>query len=151
MAIFDRMKNQRVGVWPRKMLKQWLLSHPQQNRCRQPPPHASRKSLGDNLTESLLAIEFWDDRRPPGRVPKGYLAVYVGPKLRRFVIPASYLSVPEFRTLMEQVAEEVGFEQEGGLQIPCCEEEDFEGILARCVRSNQMTSKPKKHTSKNLV
>lgn len=128
------------------MLKQWLRSPPQHHR-HQPPPHASRKPQGDNLTESLLATEFWDDRRPPGRVPKGSLVVYVGPKLRRFVIPANYLSAPEFRTLMERVAEEVGFEQEGGLQIPCCEEEDFEEILARCRAFPQMMSTPKRNRS----
>ncbi|KAK3015919.1 hypothetical protein RJ639_007655 [Escallonia herrerae] len=33
---------------------------------------------------------------------KGYLAVYVGKeRMRRFVIPASYLSLPEFRALMD--------------------------------------------------
>ncbi|KAI6689742.1 hypothetical protein NL676_026570 [Syzygium grande] len=143
------MKNHQVGAWPKNMFKQLLRSPPQHRRHQ--PPHASRKLQGDTSRESLLTMEFWDDRRPPGRVPKGYLAVYVGPKLRRFVIPASYLSAPEFRTLMERVAEEVGFEQEGGLQIPCCEEEDFEEILARCVGFNQMTSKPKKHTSKDLA
>ncbi|KAF8025329.1 hypothetical protein BT93_F2233 [Corymbia citriodora subsp. variegata] len=132
------------------MLKQWLQLPPP-HRCHQPPPHAPRKSQGDNLRESLLAMEFWDDRRPPGRVPKGSLAVYVGPKLRRFVIPASYLSVPEFRNLMERVAEEVGFEQEGGLQIPCCEEEDFEEILARCMASLQMMSKPKRNGSNRNI
>ena len=64
-------------------------------------------------------------------VPKGFLAVYVGPELRRFVIPTSYLSMPDFKALMEQMVDEFGFEQEGGLQIPC-EEKDFEEILGKC-------------------
>ncbi|XP_019054012.1 PREDICTED: auxin-induced protein X15-like [Nelumbo nucifera] len=74
-------------------------------------------------------------------VPRGFLAVYVGPENRRFVIPASYLSMPDFRVLMEKVAEEFGFEQQGALKIPC-EEEDFEKILLRCFeRQEKMKNK----------
>lgn len=62
--------------------------------------------------------------------PRGFLAVYVGPEMRRFVIPASYLCQPAFRALMERAAEEFGFEQEGGLQIPC-DEATFEELLRR--------------------
>ncbi|KAK7312271.1 hypothetical protein VNO77_36024 [Canavalia gladiata] len=35
-------------------------------------------------------------------VPKGYLAVYVGEKMRRFVIPVSYLNQPSFQELLNQ-------------------------------------------------
>ncbi|KAL3566473.1 hypothetical protein D5086_031888 [Populus alba] len=37
---------------------------------------------------------------PPADVPKGYLAVYVGPELRRFIIPTSYLSHSLFKVLL---------------------------------------------------
>lgn len=106
------------------------------------------ESSTENSKESLLASEFSDSEQggsigPPQQVPKGFLAVYVGPEQRRFVIPMSYLSMPEFRVLMDQVAEEFGFEQDGGLQIPC-EEHDFEEILVRCLRMHKMASKSKK-------
>ncbi|MED6136595.1 hypothetical protein PIB30_057478 [Stylosanthes scabra] len=41
-------------------------------------------------------------------VPKGYLAVYVGEKMKRFVIPISYLNQPSFQDLLSQVEEEFG-------------------------------------------
>ncbi|XP_061361781.1 protein SMALL AUXIN UP-REGULATED RNA 10-like [Gastrolobium bilobum] len=57
--------------------------------------------------------------QPPHDVPKGYLAVYVGSELRRFIIPTSYLSHSLFKVLLEKAAEEFGFDQSGGLTIPC--------------------------------
>ncbi|GMQ07759.1 hypothetical protein CsSME_00051825 [Camellia sinensis var. sinensis] len=65
------------------------------------------------------------------QVPRGYLAVYVGPELQRYVIPACYLSMPEFMELMEKAAEEFGYQHDGGLSIPNCEKDDFEVILTR--------------------
>ena len=65
---------------------------------------------------------------PPPDVPKGYLAVYVGPELRRFIIPTSYLSHSLFKVLLEKTAEEFGFEQSGALTIPC-EIETFKYLL----------------------
>ncbi|KAE8710893.1 putative SAUR-like auxin-responsive protein family [Hibiscus syriacus] len=46
-------------------------------------------------------------------VPKGSIAVYVGPELHGFAIPIRCLAMP--------AAEEFGFGNEGGLQIPCDE------------------------------
>ncbi|KAL4327226.1 hypothetical protein AHAS_Ahas13G0078900 [Arachis hypogaea] len=34
--------------------------------------------------------------------PKGYLAVYVGEKQKRFLIPVSYLNQPSFQDLLSQ-------------------------------------------------
>ena len=57
-------------------------------------------------------------------VPKGYLAVYVGDKMRRFVIPISYLNQPSFQELLSQAEEEFGYDHPtGGLTIPCNEDE----------------------------
>ncbi|WVZ01961.1 hypothetical protein V8G54_022767 [Vigna mungo] len=42
-------------------------------------------------------------------VPKGYFAVYVGEKMKRFVIPLSYLNQPSFRELLSQAEEEFGY------------------------------------------
>ncbi|CAJ1933663.1 unnamed protein product [Sphenostylis stenocarpa] len=57
-------------------------------------------------------------------VPKGHLAVYVGDKMRRFVIPVSFLNKPSFQQLLSQAEEEFGFDHPtGGLTIPCTEDE----------------------------
>ncbi|PUZ46346.1 hypothetical protein GQ55_7G065700 [Panicum hallii var. hallii] len=77
--------------------------------------------------ESLHADLFMDPA--PDEVPKGYFAVYVGAAARRFVVPTSYLRQPAFRELMERAAEEFGFNQAGGLRIPC-REEDFQATVA---------------------
>ncbi|XP_071721410.1 auxin-induced protein 6B-like [Rutidosis leptorrhynchoides] len=71
----------------------------------------------------------------PNDVPKGYLAVYVGPELRRFIIPTSYLSDPLFKVLLEKVEEEFGFDHSGGLTIPC-EIETFKYLL-NCMQHHQ--------------
>eukprot|EP01018_Ginkgo_biloba_P026898 Gb_31036 [translate_table: standard] len=52
-------------------------------------------------------------------VPKGYMAVYVGKELRRFVIPTVYMNHSVFRVLLDKTADEFGFDQKGGLIIPC--------------------------------
>lgn len=75
---------------------------------------------------------------PPPDVPKGYLAVYVGPELRRFIIPTSYLSHSLFKVLLEKVEEEFGFDHSGGLTIPC-EIETFKFLL-KCMEHH-----PKDH------
>ncbi|KAK4478990.1 hypothetical protein RD792_014504 [Penstemon davidsonii] len=72
---------------------------------------------------------------PPPDVPRGYLAVYVGPELRRFIIPTSYLSDPLFKVLLEKVEEEFGFDHSGGLTIPC-EIETFKYLL-QCMENHQ--------------
>ncbi|KAK7342470.1 hypothetical protein VNO80_25424 [Phaseolus coccineus] len=56
-------------------------------------------------------------------VPKGYLAVYVGEKQKRFVIPISYLNQPSFQGLLSQAEDEFGYDHPmGGLTIPCTED-----------------------------
>ncbi|ESQ53127.1 hypothetical protein EUTSA_v10026657mg [Eutrema salsugineum] len=57
-------------------------------------------------------------------VPKGYLAVYVGEtKMKRFVVPISYLNQPSFQDLLRKAEEQFGFHHPmGGLTIPCSEE-----------------------------
>ncbi|XP_020214393.1 auxin-induced protein 6B-like [Cajanus cajan] len=64
-------------------------------------------------------------------VPKGYLAVYVGEKMKRFVIPVSYLNQPSFQDLLCQAEEEFGYDHPmGGLTIPCSEDV-FQHITSR--------------------
>lgn len=70
---------------------------------------------------------------PPPDVPKGYLAVYVGEELRRFVIPTGYLRHSLFQVLLEKAEEEFGFNNQGGLTIPC-EIETFKFLL-KCIEN----------------
>lgn len=70
----------------------------------------------------------------PPDVPKGYLAVYVGPELRRFIIPTAYLGHAVFKVLLEKAEEEFGFEHKGGLTFPC-EIETFKYLL-KCMETN---------------
>ncbi|PIA43911.1 hypothetical protein AQUCO_01800156v1 [Aquilegia coerulea] len=94
----------------------------------------STKYLDEESKETLIREGSSHSRhihRSNTKIPKGYLAVEVGPEMRRFVIPASYLSLPDFQVLMESVEEEFGFEQVGALKFPC-EEEEFEDILISC-------------------
>ena len=54
---------------------------------------------------------------------KGHLSVYVGEKMKRFVIPVSYLNQPSFQELLSQAEEEFGYDHPmGGLTIPCTED-----------------------------
>ncbi|AES89339.1 putative small auxin-up RNA [Medicago truncatula] len=56
-------------------------------------------------------------------VPKGYLAVYVGKDMKRFVIPISYLKQKSFQELLNQAEEQFEYDHPmGGLTIPCKEE-----------------------------
>jgi len=56
-------------------------------------------------------------------VPKGYLAVYVGEKKKRFVIPIGCLNQPSFQDLLSKAEEEYGYHHPmGGLTIPCKED-----------------------------
>lgn len=69
-----------------------------------------------------------DSDSAPYDVPEGYLVVYVGEELRRFVIKAKYLSHPVFRALLNKSAEEFGYEHKGGLEM-ACEAHFFEHLL----------------------
>lgn len=71
----------------------------------------------------------------PSDVPRGYLAVYVGSELRRFIIPTSYLSDPLFKVLLEKVEEEFGFDHTGVLTIPC-DIETFKYLL-QCMENHR--------------
>ena len=63
-------------------------------------------------------------------VPKGYLAVYVGEEMKRFVIPISLLNQPSFQDLLNQAEEEFGYDHPmGGLTIPCTEVA-FENVIS---------------------
>ncbi|GAB2218138.1 hypothetical protein Droror1_Dr00001356 [Drosera rotundifolia] len=58
------------------------------------------------------------------RVPKGYIAIYVGEaEMKRYVVPLSYLRHEAFQDLLKHAEEEFEFcHPMGGLTIPCKEE-----------------------------
>nr|DAD39170.1 TPA_asm: hypothetical protein HUJ06_013493 [Nelumbo nucifera] len=61
--------------------------------------------------------------------PKGHFVVYVGSSRRRFVVPTSYLKNPNFQQLLEESAEEYGFNNPMGIVLPC-DESTFERLTA---------------------
>lgn len=98
-------------------------------------PAISRRLKGYNVYCDSDVEDGCQSPEPPHDVPKGYLAVYVGSELRRFIIPTSYLSDPLFKVLLEKVEEEFGFDHSGGLTIPC-EIETFKYLL-KCMENHQ--------------
>lgn len=84
----------------------------------------SSKRLSSSLTHGpgCRGIEFG---RKAAQVPKdvkeGHFAVLAmdDGRSKRFVVSLRYLSHPQFRRLLEQAAEEYGFDHEGALAIPC--------------------------------
>ncbi|XP_015951918.1 auxin-induced protein X10A-like [Arachis duranensis] len=83
---------------------------------------AIRRASSAVSQESSKAVE----------VPNGYLAVYVGDKMKRFVIPISYLNQPLFQELLSQAEEEFGYDHPmGGLTIPCKEDAFMDLITSR--------------------
>lgn len=137
----------KIEMWQIVRLSKDSLE-PLWNLSQQKAPTRRRHSLGggEDSKESLLAGEvsrFRKASQSSREVPKGYLAVYVGSELQRYIIPTTYLSMPEFKILMERAADEFGFEQEGGLKIPC-EEEDFQEVLLKCLETQQKMKKGRK-------
>lgn len=117
----------------------------------QPPPEMNHNGgISPIINRRLTNVMYCDSDEdscqspePPPDVPKGYLAVYVGPELRRFIIPTTYLSHSLFKVLLEKAAEEFGFEQSGGLTIPC-EIETFKYLL-NCMENNLKDQHDEKH------
>ncbi|XVF68522.1 hypothetical protein PTKIN_Ptkin11bG0009400 [Pterospermum kingtungense] len=101
------------------------------------------KIVAEKLHKSLSLGRKWNSFRDdehddvhestyvPEDVKKGHFAVVAeyGEEPRRFVVPLSYLTHPRFLMLLDQAAEEYGFDREGALTIPCLPSE-LERILA---------------------
>ncbi|KAH7850842.1 hypothetical protein Vadar_003637 [Vaccinium darrowii] len=71
-------------------------------------------SLGKKTGNELAETE-----QLPLDVPKGHFAVYVGEKRSRYIVPISFLTRPEFQSLLRRAEEEFGFDHDMGLLIPC--------------------------------
>lgn len=67
---------------------------------------------------------------PPADVKEGHFAVIAVDhgEPKRFVVPINFLTHPPFLSLLEQAAEEYGFDHDGALTIPC-RPSDLERIL----------------------
>ncbi|XWS14478.1 hypothetical protein CRYUN_Cryun35bG0013000 [Craigia yunnanensis] len=65
----------------------------------------------------------------PLDVPKGHFVVYVGENRSRYIVPISFLTRPEFQSLLQQAEEEFGFDHDMGLTIPC-EENVFQSLTS---------------------
>ncbi|KAL6979376.1 hypothetical protein U1Q18_021041 [Sarracenia purpurea var. burkii] len=62
-----------------------------------------------------------DSTGVPKDVKKGHFAVIAvdDEHVKRFVVPLTYLTHPSFLRLLEQAAEEYGFDHDGALAVPC--------------------------------
>ncbi|KAL5698228.1 hypothetical protein ACHQM5_029295 [Ranunculus cassubicifolius] len=127
----------------KEMLQKWQsitlgpknnISSPQSDKALGGIPPSINKRLKSSYVSCDSDEESCQSPEPPPDVPKGYLAVYVGPELRRFIIPTSYLSHRVFKVLLEKTEEEFGFEHKGALTFPC-ETETFK-YLINWMRSN---------------
>ncbi|CAK7347881.1 unnamed protein product [Dovyalis caffra] len=79
----------------------------------------------------------------PATVPKGHLAVYVGQKdgdFHRVLVPVIYFNHPLFGELLREAEEEYGFNQQGGITIPCRFSE-FERVQTR-IKAGSCGRKP---------
>ncbi|KAE8725597.1 Auxin-induced protein 6B [Hibiscus syriacus] len=61
----------------------------------------------------------YDDDSLPLDVTKGHFVVYVGKNRSRYIVPISFLTIPEFQCLLRRAEEEFGFDHDMGLTIPC--------------------------------
>ncbi|CAL1391266.1 unnamed protein product [Linum trigynum] len=80
--------------------------------------HNRRRAAG--RAESFRSLVKAARRSSCGKaVPHGYVPVYVGDEMERFVVSAELLNHPVFVGLLNKSAQEYGYEQQGGLRIPC--------------------------------
>lgn len=125
----------------KELLQKWQ-SVTLSSKAENPDPEEGLGNISPLVNKRIANLQCCDSDEescpspePPADVPKGYLAVYVGQELRRFIIPTSYLSHPLFKVLLEKVEEEFGFDHSGGLTIPC-EIETFKFLL-KCMENHQ--------------
>ncbi|KAG5118693.1 hypothetical protein JHK82_033113 [Glycine max] len=86
------------------------------------------KSVFEKLQKSLLlrrnksSSSYYGDYDTTACVLEGHFAVIAEHEketIKRFLVPLSYLRNSTFLGLLEQAAEEYGFDQHGALTIPC--------------------------------
>ncbi|KAG4985513.1 hypothetical protein JHK84_033451 [Glycine max] len=100
------------------------------------------KSVFEKLQKSLLlrrnksSSSYYGDYDTTACVLEGHFAVIAEHEketIKRFLVPLSYLRNSTFLGLLEQAAEEYGFDQHGALTIPCrpSELERFSNVTGR--------------------
>lgn len=113
------------------------------------------KVVAEMLHKSLSFKKKWkhdearhDSNNVPDDVKEGHLAVVAeqGEEPRRFVVPLSYLTHPRFLMLLEQAAEEYGFDHKGALTIPCCPSE-----LHRILADEQQEGQEREDPNANVT
>ncbi|KAH7850538.1 hypothetical protein Vadar_034576 [Vaccinium darrowii] len=82
---------------------------------------------------SLGKKQGYDMEGHPLDVPKGHFVVYVGENRSRHIVPISFLTRPEFQSLLRRAEEEFGFDHDMGLTLPC-EEVVFESLTSMLLR-----------------
>ncbi|XP_073148444.1 auxin-induced protein 15A [Henckelia pumila] len=77
--------------------------------------------LSKNVASYDDVDEFQEVDNVPDDVKKGHFAVIAADcdEWKRFVVPLCYLAHPSFLRLLEQAAEEYGFDRDGALTVPC--------------------------------
>ncbi|XP_034221491.1 auxin-responsive protein SAUR50-like [Prunus dulcis] len=80
-----------------------------------------QRSFSLGRSKSSSNSNFDDSKNVPEDVKEGHFAVIAvdGDEPKRFVVALSYLTHPTFLKLLEQAAEEYGFDHDGALMIPC--------------------------------
>ncbi|KAL9413196.1 hypothetical protein AB3S75_041796 [Citrus x aurantiifolia] len=84
------------------------------------------------LADECEEIEDSSTNNVPEDVKEGHVAVLAmdgNDQAKRFIVPLNYLSHPTFMSLLEQAAEEYGFDRGGALTVPC-QPSELEKILA---------------------
>ncbi|KAH6814020.1 SAUR-like auxin-responsive protein family [Perilla frutescens var. frutescens] len=89
------------------------------------------KRLQRSLTPGKKSPSGVEEITVPDDVKEGHFAVIAvdDNELKRFIVPLSFLTRPSFLRLLEQAAEEYGFDHDGALTVPCRPSE-LERILA---------------------
>ncbi|KAG5000438.1 hypothetical protein AAZX31_08G166200 [Glycine max] len=75
---------------------------------RRPRAESFRLSAPSKIRRSSAAV-----------VPEGHVPIYVGDEMERFVVCAELLNHPVFVKLLNESAQEYGYEQKGVLRLPC--------------------------------
>lgn len=115
--------------------------NPPKPACRS-KPIAKLITWGRRLTngaKSLCSTKPGSGYEPVGdeeksvQIPKGHLAIYIGQNDRdchRVLVPVIYFNHPLFGELLKEAEKEYGFNQQGGITIPCGFSE-FERVQTR--------------------
>ncbi|KAL8135430.1 hypothetical protein AgCh_010179 [Apium graveolens] len=93
-------------------------------------PHARPRRAANFLSLKL--------RGSNNGVPAGHLPVHVGEEMQRYVLSTALLGSHVFIQLLNKVAEEYGYDNEGVLHIPC-NVPDFEILLAAANHNGVIT------------